>query len=133
MRPFHCPSLVRSITIYINYIGLLKFIYDYYKYMNYVSWQNSSFQLFRKNEKFHGTFDFMKRSVVTYTKYPENRERCRVKSMGCHISVKSPSNPAICIYFPPCVFFCRRLTMKNSTRYSVFAISYADGREKKIL
>lgn len=78
-------------------------------------------RLFRDGGKFHGTFGFMKRSVVTYTKYPENRERCRVKSMGHHISVKSPGNPAICIYFPPGAFFRRGITMKNSTRYPVFA------------
>lgn len=81
--------------------------------------------LFRGGRKFHGTFGFMKRPVVTYTKYPENRERCRMKSMGPHISVKSPGNPAICIYFPPGAFFRRGVTMKNSTRYPVFAASSA--------
>lgn len=81
--------------------------------------------LFRGSRKFHGTFGFMKRPVVTYTKYPENRERCRMKSMGSHISVKSPGNPAICIYFLPKAFFRRRVTMKNSTRYPVFAAPWA--------
>ena len=48
---------------------------------------------------------FMKRLVVSYAEYSGNGVRCRVKGMGSHISVKSPGNPTICIYFPGRIFF----------------------------
>lgn len=66
----------------------------------------------------------MKRLVVSYAEYSENGERCRAKSMGSHISVKSLGNPTICIYFPAKSFFMA-VTMKNFTRYPSLGVRLA--------